>query len=170
MTVQWTEVTDPAGHTLREFTVPFQERLITGAIWLPTDGEPTKLTCFGHGASGDRYQWPIPKLAERLRQAGILGMALDGPMHGLRQPSEGEPRALFVQGLQQGTVLKTMAEDWAQALKIIPQDLGLEVNKTAYFGLSMGSIFGIPFLATRTDDAVATVGLAGVFEGLPHQE
>ena len=42
-------------------------RPITGAIWLPkVSSESNAVVLCGHGASGDRYQVPIPYLVQHL--------------------------------------------------------------------------------------------------------
>ena len=67
--------------------VPLQE--------LPEQPAPdTPLILCGHGASGDRYQAPIPHLAKRFRAIGAGTLALDGPVHGLRQVGPGGRAAL----------------------------------------------------------------------------
>ncbi len=44
------------------------------------------------------------------------------------------------------------------------------IVKLGYFGLSMGSIFGIALIASRTDVTVATLGLVGVQSNYPHDK
>jgi hypothetical protein len=41
-------------------------------------------------------------------------------------------------------------------------------TRLAYFGLSMGSIFGFPMIASRDDVIVAVLGLFGVQDSFPH--
>ena len=62
-------------------------RAVPGVLWqaaTPRPGAP--VIAFGHGASGDRHQAPIPYLARRLVRAhGGAAIAIDGPVHGLRR-------------------------------------------------------------------------------------
>ena len=63
MQIQWEgDVKRERDAFIREFTISQTERPITGVLW---HGETTKpgapLVCFGHGASGDRHQRPIPR-------------------------------------------------------------------------------------------------------------
>ena len=126
--------------------------------------------CFGHGASGNRYQAPICYLAGRFtEEQGIAVLSLDGPVHGLRQIGEGGRNAFFPE-FQREESLVEMTQDWTCAIEEIQILPEVGSAKLAYFGLSMGSIFGIPLVASRTDVTVATLGLVGVQSNFPHGE
>lgn len=63
----------------------------TGALWRPARPrlDPPLVLC-DHGASGDCCQAPIPALARRFTEEdGCALLALDGPLHGLRQVGAG---------------------------------------------------------------------------------
>ena len=160
---QWTAASDPRGAKTREFRVERpDQRAVTGALWLPDEpraGAP--LVAVGHGASGDRYQLPIPYLARRLtREAGYAVLSMDGPVHGLREVSPGGRAALAVE-MQRPTAVEDMVEDWHVALATVRELSEVGAGPLAYFGLSMGAIFGIPLLASREDVDVAVLGLLG---------
>lgn len=145
------------------------KRQITGALWLPNDGKQTDtLVCCGHGGSGDRFQSPIPQFAARFADQRVAVLAIDGPDHGLRQHGPGGRAGLMID-LQRGDqALDDMSEDWRIAVDAVRSRDDLELPRLAYFGLSMGSIYGIPFLAQRDDLIAAVLGLHGVPEGMPH--
>ncbi len=144
-----------------------ERRPVTGALWLPEIVEQSSaLILCGHGASGDRYQAPIPHLAKRfLRERGIATLALDGPVHGLRQVGPGGREALRDE-MQRPNFIDDMVDDWMLALARIQNDKGIGLGPLGYFGLSMGTIFGIPLLAAAsrasTYFCASTLGLAGV--------
>lgn len=119
---------------------------------------------FGHGASGSRYQIPIPYLAQRFAAKGIASLAMDGPVHGLRQTGEGGRPALSKE-MRRSNMIEDMVADWSAAVIATESRLEFETDRFGYFGLSMGSIFGIPYLAQRKRDkspvTVATLGLLG---------
>jgi len=169
MEFNWKEITDPEGQPAREFRIATdQGRLVTGAAWLHESLEGAALTCFGHGASGDRFQWPIPLLANRLRkETNSIGLSLDGPVHGLRRPETGHPRELFMQGLAQGAVIDQMASDWRIALDFIGHEWGISIGRMGYFGLSMGTMLGLSFLQARDALVAAVLGLAGTSPQVP---
>jgi len=154
-------------HGARDFRLAAERRSVTGALWLPEQADSTTpLVLCGHGASGDRYQIPIPHLAKRfLRERGIATLAIDGPVHGLRQVGPGGREALRNE-MQRANFIDDMVQDWLVAIGAVQQDLEIGLGPLGYFGLSMGTIFGIPLLAAAKQAGlnfrVSTLGLAGV--------
>lgn len=170
--VDWHHTKDPAGEPTLEFRITRHARRdITGAVWLPREPAAGKtLMCFGHGASGDRYQPPIPHLAGRfIHEAGLPVLSIDGPVHGLRQLGEGGRKA-FGPEFRRDSALADMTDDWHLAIAAVQAMPAVGHGKLAYFGLSMGTIFGIPLIASRNDVSVATLGLFGVQDSFPHGE
>ena len=162
-TITWRDAQDSRGAATREFIVARDgTRSVTGALWLPASpvaGGP--LILCGHGASGDRYQAPIPYLAQRFTvEAGYAVLALDGPVHGLRQVGPGG-RAAFSSEIQRPTCIDDMVADWQLAIATVQALGAVGRGPLAYFGLSMGSIFGVPLVAVRRDVTVAALGLLG---------
>jgi pimeloyl-ACP methyl ester carboxylesterase len=149
-----------------DFRIGVERRDVTGALWLPEKpAASTPLVLCGHGASGDRYQTPIPHLAARwLNERGFATLAIDGPVHGLRQVGPGGREALRDE-MRRADFVDDMVQDWLLALEAIQQDRGVGLGPLAYFGLSMGTLFGIPLLAAAKraglDFKAATLGLAG---------
>jgi pimeloyl-ACP methyl ester carboxylesterase len=167
MNIKWSSATDTNGYPTREFSLE-GNRSVTGAVWLPD--EPTlgaTLICFGHGASGDRYQDPIADLAARFVQAGFPCLSIDGPVHGLRKVGDGARGAFFPE-YQRENSIADMVSDWEFAIEAAKALNEIGACELAYFGLSMGSIFGIPLVAARPDVVVATLGLVGVSGQFPH--
>ena len=165
MTVKWNKTVDSLGKTTQEFRLLRKsKRDVTGALWLPHSKIKDTLIVFGHGASGNRYQAPICSLANRFNKNGYASISIDGPVHGLREIPPGG-REAFAQELRSPTVIEDMIEDWDIAIKLSADKTKLANKTIAYFGLSMGSIFGIPLLSSFARDSnkvvVATLGLLG---------
>ena len=167
--IQWTDAKDNHDNPTREFRILRKDmRDITGALWLPETAVVGKtLICCGHGAYGDRYQAPISQLAECFVSAGLPVLSLDGPVHGLRKVGDGGRTAFFPE-YQRDNSLVDMTADWSCAVEQIRSEMS--IGKLAYFGLSMGSLFGVPFVASRSDVSVAALGLMGVQPDFPHGE
>jgi pimeloyl-ACP methyl ester carboxylesterase len=125
-----------------EFRIHGNARPVTGALWLPDQAGPdTPLVFCGHGASGDRYQAPIPHLARRFTdESGFAVLAIDGPVHGLRQIGPGG-RAAFAEEMRRPDFVDRMVADWLCAWRAV-QARGLGAGRLGYFGLSMGTMFG----------------------------
>ena len=136
---------------------------MTAALWQHRDGEAgAPLVCFGHGASGDRFQQPIPWLVKRLvGEHGFIGLSIDGPVHGRRQSGDGGRGAFWPEWERPGTV-EDMTADWQQAVDFVQSDAGVGTGPVGYWGLSMGSIYGVPFVASERRVTAAVLGLMGI--------
>ncbi len=161
----------PDGVATREFRISrVGRRDITGALWMPdTPSGARSLVCFGHGASGDRYQFPASRLAADLTAQGIAMLSVEGPDHGLRQTGEGG-RAGMIADLLREDAMSDMCDDWNEAVELVCARNALDPARIGYFGLSMGSAYGIGFLAQRSRVAVAVLGLWADVEAIPHNE
>jgi hypothetical protein len=157
--ITWSE----GKHRAREFQIELDgHRLVTGALWAPANATPdSPMILCGHGASGDRYQAPIPHLARRFGQeSGFSVLSIDGPVHGLRQIGPGG-RAAFFEEMKRPSFLDDMVRDWQLAFETITDDADLGKGPLGYYGLSMGTIFGLPLLASTIEFTAAAIGLCG---------
>lgn len=162
-TVAWSAATDNHGIETLEFSAERTgRRVVTGALWIPDEPSTDRpLVVFGHGASGDRYQTPISGLAHRFaNELGCPSLAIDGPVHGLRKVGDGGRAALNVER-QRPSSTAEFIEEWHFAIDLAFSHEAIGPRKVAYFGLSMGSAYGIPMIAERSDVVVATLGLLG---------
>lgn len=103
----------------------------------------------GHGGNGHKREPHILALARRLvRHHGIAAAAIDGPSHGDRAPA-GEPatRDERLAALRNAKVVDGMISDWKATLDALQKLPELGVGKAGYWGLSMGTMFGLPFVA-----------------------
>lgn len=161
--VDWQAADDTKGMDTLDFVVSRPGmRDLSGALWIPAEVEPdVPLMLFGHGASGDRYQAPIPGLAQRfVNELGCPALSVDGPVHGLRRVEPGGREALQVER-KRPTSTADFLEEWHFAIDFALGHESIGTRPLAYFGLSMGSGFGIPMIAERDDVIVSTLGLLG---------
>lgn len=170
----WSEAKDDRDHATLELRLELEDgsgRPITAAVWssvVPGSESPHTLILCGHGASGDRYQAPTPHLARRLvRAAPCTVLSLDGPVHGLREVDSGGRNAFWFEINRDGAT-QDMIADWNSAIDATKQRFPGAGEKLAYYGLSMGSIFGIPLIAERDDIDVAVLGLLGTTGAVEH--
>ncbi|BFM15713.1 hypothetical protein R50073_18960 [Maricurvus nonylphenolicus] len=171
VSLEWQDATDSKDQPTREFHLQREgKRLLTGAVWLPeTVADNVPLVCFGHGGSGDRYQQPISTMASKFLAQGIPCLAIDGPVHGLRGLKEGHPQANFQKHYVQPDSMELMRDDWQAAVETVLALPEVGPRSLAYWGLSMGTMFGLPFIADRNDVLVACLGLAGAdTDKFPH--
>lgn len=115
-------------------------------VWTPTSRSgPVPMVLLGHGGSGDRHSARITSTAVRLVSAGIAAAAIDGPYHGERVASplsvaEYQAR-IGAEGID--TVLDRMTGDWTATRDLLVETGIAEPTRLAYFGLSMGTRYGL---------------------------
>lgn len=152
----------------RPFRVVRETRTIPGLLWTPEESQPaTALILLGHGGKGDKRQGYILALARRLvRHHGFAAAAIDGPVHGERRndvTTDGDAdEANFAQiWRDDSTVTDEMVSDWRAVLDALQAPTVLGSAPVGYWGLSMGTILGLPFVAAEPRVSVAVLGLAG---------
>lgn len=156
--LHWVEERVVDGVSCREFDVDANGRTVPGAWWEGNTGRP--LVCFGHGASADRHQTPIPSMAQRLaREHGFHGLAIDGPVHGRRQRGPGGRAAFEVEWRREASEAD-MTADWRATLDAILPEAG--AGPVGYWGVSMGTVYGLPLVSAETRIRAAVFGLMGI--------
>lgn len=152
----------------RRFDVVRGIRTIPGLVWTP-EGTPAKaLVLLGHGGKGDKRQGYILALARRLvRHHGFAATAIDGPVHGERRTdatTDGDAdEAEFAQVWRDDPAMTDeMVADWRAVLDALQSPTALGSAPVGYWGLSMGTILGLPLVAAEPRISVAVLGLAGI--------
>ncbi|MEZ5235559.1 MAG: dienelactone hydrolase family protein [Acidimicrobiia bacterium] len=147
----------------REFDLDRNGRLVSGVLWEPAEPTPAApLVLLGHGASGDRHQLPLPWLAQRLTgEHGCFALAIDGPVHGRRFVPPGGRESFWPEWQREGTVTD-MVDDWRFALDFAQSLPEVGAGPVGYWGLSMGTIYGAPFVAAEERVTAAVLGLMGI--------
>ena len=165
--MQWLDPTPDTpvreGIRIREFTLMRGDRPVTGVLWQSGSAKPgAPLILFGHGASGSRHQRSIPYLAETMvRDRGVFALAIDGPVHGRRQQGEGGRAAFWPEWQRPGTA-EDMVADWKLTLDAVQALPEVGAGPVGYWGLSMGTIYGAPFVAAEPRVKAAVLGLMGI--------
>jgi dienelactone hydrolase len=157
-----------AGVRRREIVVDDEGRHVPGALWTPLEhAEPLPLVLIGHGASGSKDQDYVVSLARSLAaDFGIAAAAIDGPVHGSRRADGGlDPQQSFLEFAtmwsSDSDMTDRMAADWKVALDELSA-LDEISGPVGYWGLSMGTIIGLPFVAADPRISVAVLGLMGM--------
>jgi dienelactone hydrolase len=183
--IAFTRERSDAGVTERLFDLTVAGERVPAAIWSPDGAKgPRPLILMGHGGSQHKK---IGTLAARARQyaqrLGYATLAIDAPGHGDRISREqAEKLAKEVGERVRGTggtgglsaeVMKTMAEraqravsEWKAALDAV-QTLEFvgSGGPVGYWGVSMGTAIGVPFVASEPRIKCAVFGLAGLRPG-----
>lgn len=147
--------------------------MVPGLLWTPAElspgSGPVPLVALGHGASRDKTQDVVVALARRLvRHHQVAALAIDGPVHGERRASAGaSPQVVFLEFAQRwaaegDAMTDQMVADWRAALDAVASLPEVDGERLGYWGLSMGTILGLPLVAAEPRMQAAVLGLCGL--------
>ena len=157
-----------AGMRTRAFSHTRDGRTIPGLLFTQeASDKPGQLVLIGHGASSSKSEGYVVALAKQFVRHGLSAMAIDGPVHGGRRldgVKQGTLPFLEISQLwaNDPTMTDSMIEDWRSVI-----DAGLELPEVAdgpvgYWGVSMGTILGLPLVAGEPRIRAAVLGLMGL--------
>lgn len=168
--MRWNEENEATGGVrARRFAVDSAGRRVPGVLWTPSDADdqaPIPLVLVGHGAAAhkqaDQPTWVAQRLVHR---HGIAAMAIDGPVHGERRTDGSLDRETVSADFQvewaREEGVDDMLLDWRAAIDGVRGLPQFADGPLGYWGLSMGSIYGIPLLASDASVRAAAIGLIG---------
>jgi pimeloyl-ACP methyl ester carboxylesterase len=180
--IEFTREKTADGVTERLFDLTVAGERVPAVIWAPEGAQGDRpLVLMGHGGSQHKR---IGSLAARARiyarKFGYAVLAIDAPGHGDRISREEAARLAAEVGARvrgeastPSTFLKTMTEraqravpEWKAALDVV-QELSFVGNheRVGYWGVSMGTMIGVPFVAAEPRIRCAVLGLAGLRAG-----
>lgn len=148
----------------REFGIEREGGVIPGVAWYPTR-TPGRcpLVLMGHGGSGHKRSAKMVRLGQLLAvEHGCWAVAIDGPVHGARGPVTEPTHPAYRQMWQRADVVQEMIEDWRVVLDALSEHEQLDPARVGYWGLSMGTMFGLPYVATDARIRAAVLGKAGM--------
>jgi dienelactone hydrolase len=167
------------GVTERRFDLEVGGALVPGLIWMPEGASgPRPLVLLGHGGTQHKRVDNLLAIARRLvRHHGYAACAIDAADHGDRvTPEEAERARQSFRPNPRGPLralsperVKRMnersqqaASEWRAVLDAVETLPGIERGPVGYWGVSMGTIFGVPFVASEPRVKCAVFGLAGL--------
>lgn len=166
--LQVLEDTERRGMRERRFDLDRDGRLVPGMLWTPPHSVgPRPLVLLGHGASGHKEQDYVVSMARRLvSHRGFAAASIDGPVHGHRRASESESRAVFLHFAQMWSsddrMTDDMVADYVATVDAVQSLEDVGDGSVGWWGLSMGTILGLPFVAAEKRMAAAVLGLMGM--------
>jgi dienelactone hydrolase len=166
----WLDEHETQGVRERQFDLDRDGRRVPGVVWTPAGvSGPRPLVLLGHGASGNKRQDYVLSMARRLvRRRGFAAAAIDGPVHGDRRDPgvESGQRAVFLHFAQVWSSDDTMTDevvaDYVATLDALQGLADIGTGPVGWWGLSMGTILGLPFVAAEPRVRVAVLGLMGI--------
>jgi pimeloyl-ACP methyl ester carboxylesterase len=186
-TMNFTRERSENGVTERLFDLSVAGETVPGVIWAPEGAQgPRPLVLMGHGGAQHKKIGSLATRARRYAQGLAYAVAaIDAPGHGARVTREEAARlAAEIQariaagkglGGQAGEAMARRAAqavpEWKAALDAMR---GLDFvgadGPVGYWGVSMGTAIGVPFVASEPRIVAAVFGLAGLRPGADQLE
>ncbi len=156
----------------RRFDVTGDDGVVPGILWTPEGATGARpLVLLGHGGTADKRTPYILSLARRLvRHGGYAAAAIDGPGHGDRADARPTDESAPTAGIRRSFMTSvaaaadSMTADWTRTLGELRTLDEVGEGPLGYWGLSMGTMFGSPFVAATPEVRCAVLGLMGTFE------
>jgi len=154
-TLEWKD----EGHTEggvaeRQFVIKAGKNPVPGIMWTPElVANPIPLVLFGHGGSGHKRNDRSLMLGRRFAAVSQFAVvAIDGPAHGDRaDPRSGSDPLELLAEIGMDNAIEGMVEDWCDTLDQVTAMDFINPDRVAYVGFSMGTRFGLPFVAAAGD-------------------
>jgi pimeloyl-ACP methyl ester carboxylesterase len=149
----------------RRFTIPGAGgRPVPTVLWTraSTSGV-SPLILMGHGGSGAKDgPGQLDSRDYFTGQLGIATASIDGPVHGERGglTTTDDPR--YREMWHTPGAIDDMNTDWARTLDALLALGQFDAQAVGYIGLSMGTMFGLPFVASEPRIRAAVLGKCGL--------
>ncbi len=121
-----------------------------------------------HGGSSHKQGSDIQLLAQRYVALGFAVLAVDGPVHGDRRPEQTRSASreqirgdFFDIWRSKGSGIETMVRSWQVAVDWVTRQPHLDSGQVYWYGVSMGTAYGIPVLAQIRGIQAAVLGMWG---------
>jgi dienelactone hydrolase len=166
--MQWAgDATEEHDVLVRDFEVSRDAHVVPGRLWTPTSPAGRRpLVLIGHGGSQSRSAPGIGEVAKRFaREHAFTAAAIDGPIHGARRSDGGQlgphVQQEFRDMWERDTRIDFMVEDWRKALDALEQLPEVDAASVGWYGVSMGTAYGLPLIAADPRIRVAVLGMWG---------
>jgi dienelactone hydrolase len=173
------------------FDLKVGDEVVPGLRWQPEGASgPRPTVLIGHGGTSHKRTPYVLSLARRLvRHRGYTAIALDAPDHGERIANQeaaektrrglerrlrtggasGEAQAFLQLSEDQATARRDMTRqaigEWKALLDDLANEPDLAAGPFGYWGVSMGTAIGLPFVAREPRITAAVLGLASAGGG-----
>jgi dienelactone hydrolase len=152
----------------RPFYVTRGGEKIPGIVWMPEEpAGPVPLVLMGHGGKSEKRNVASLSIARRfVRRHGMAACAIDAIDHGERGPivdtGDGPAQPEFMALWKSADTFDRMNADWSVTLDELLASGRFDAARIGYWGLSMGTMLGLPFVASEPRISAAVLGACGL--------
>jgi dienelactone hydrolase len=170
----WTSEVTEQRVTERGFTLKVGDEEVPGLAWSPEGKARWPTILIGHGGTQHKRTPNVLSLGRRLaRHLGYGSVAIDAPEHGDRRgepdervaPQQMRERIAHMTDEQRAAMSarnELAVGEWRAVLDALQATPGFADGPFGYWGVSMGTAIGLPFVASEPRISAAVFGLAGV--------
>lgn len=180
--MKFTSEATEKGVTERGFEIQVGSEKVPGIVWAPEGAEgPRPLLLQGHGGTQHkRTEGILGRARSMVRHYGYAVVAIDAPGHGDRTTPEAQAaaQASLVERMRTRSQerppeeMRAMANrstsavpEWQAALDAAQELDYVGAGPVGYWGVSMGTAIGVPFVAAEPRVKAAVFGLSGLRAG-----
>lgn len=150
-----------------EFRLQVQDRSVPGVVWLPPSAAGARpLVLVGHGGTGHKKADVVLDAVQALvQERGFVVAAIDGPVHGDRRSAPASADALrqdFRETWDRIDTITPMVTDWREVLDFLCSLPEVDAKAIGYYGISMGTAYGLPLVAAESRISRAVLGMWGL--------
>lgn len=155
------------GVSERPFYVMRAEEKIPGILWAPENpARAMPLVLMGHGGKSEKRNPASLAMARRfVRRHGVAVCAIDAIDHGERGPivdtGDGPAQQEYIELWKRPDTFDRMNADWKATLDALLALDRFDPGCVGYWGLSMGTVLGLPFVASEPRISAAVLGACG---------
>jgi pimeloyl-ACP methyl ester carboxylesterase len=181
--MKFTSEVSEMGVTERWFELEVAGERVPGIIWTPEGAKgPRPLLLVGHGGTQHkRVEGVLARGRHSARRFGYAVVAIDAPGHGDRTTPEAQAaaRAALEARMRErrrerppeemramGERARQAVPEWIATLDAVQELDYVGEGPVGYWGLSMGTSIGVPFLAAEPRVKAAVLGLNGLRPGM----
>lgn len=148
----------------------FEGRRVPALVFTPEGAQgPRPVVLLGHGAGHTKEDPRMLAIARWLvRREGFAVAAIDGPVHGERQPAGSDLGRETRSAMGERATYEAMAVDWQRTLDACAELPDVSDARPAYLGFSMGTVLGIPVVAAEPRFACAVFAVGGLVGDRPN--
>lgn len=155
------------GVSEQAFHVTRGDDKIPGILWIPE--EPVgllPLVLMGHGGKSEKRNPAGLAMARRfVRRHAVAVCAIDAIDHGERGPirdtGDGPAHPAYIKLWKLPDTFDRMNADWTATLDELLASGRFDPARIGYWGLSMGTVLGVPFVASEPRISAAVLGACG---------